>query len=245
MRCSACGAGIAPTDLSCPYCGQVTAQGAWHAKQAELQASVEAAAALAEQQRQRLELQAQAKTELDRSATRALFWSLGGLVLCCAFVPSIVGIAMALRARKLAHAHGLPIPSSVTVALVMAILGPLCGAGLIAIGALDSQKREARIAEIDATLGDAVTQAELTQKNACLLAEKRFLTDGFEGNKSFDRFECDGKLLPTQARAVLNGMRVTVSSKPLVLSACLSKGERWSVAGFSRNECKEPEFTGP
>jgi hypothetical protein len=245
MRCAACGAGIAATDPACPYCGQMTPHGAWHAQQQKQHEHAQAAYQLHREHTEQLERAAAAKLELKNASSRALYWSLGGLVTCCAFVPSIVGLVFALKARKLANATGLAVPGSATTALVLSLVGVLSGLGIVGIAVQDAQERSARLEEIEKLLGEGPKQAVLAQPIGCLLAERRLLTEGWKTNKSFSDFECDGRLQQTADRGVLSGIRFEVGQERPVLAACLQKGERWSVRGFSTTECKEPEFQPP
>jgi sRNA-binding protein len=244
MRCAACGAGIAATDSNCPYCGQMTPHGAWQAQAQQHHAHAQAAYEAQREQAEQFERAAAAKRDVQQSATRALYWSLGGLVGCFCFVPSIVAVVLALKARKAAQENEFEVPTSATTALVLGLVGVVMGIGLITIGVVQDQKRSARVEAIEKQLGDSARSSPLAQLTACLLAEKRLLTEGWDGSKTIDEVECDGRLQQTGDRAVLSGLRFEQSQKRIVLAACLQKGERWSVAGFSTIECNEKQYGG-
>lgn len=241
MRCAACGAGIAATDSVCPFCGQMTPHGAWQAQQQQQHAHAQAAYELHREHVETLGRAEAAKRDLQQASTRALYWSIGGLVLCCGFIPSAVGLVLALKARSTARENDLEVPNTATTALVLALVGVLLGLGIVTIAVVDAQKRSARLEEIERLLGDGPKNPKLEQKTACLLAERRLLTEGWETNKSFNDFECDGALQQTGERAVLKDLRFESSQTRIVVSACLQKGERWSVGSFSKNQCVEPE----
>ncbi len=244
MKCPACGALLGATDPRCSYCGTVTPYGAQLEHQRQHQAAqLEAVRAHNEQSRQQKVL-ADARMSLARTSRHALYWSLGGLVLCCAFVPSVVGIVMGFRARKMARKYQLVLPVQATAGLVLGFVGVLAGAGLITIGIIEGEKREERLAAISKELGDRADARELQHPVACLLAEKRLLQGGYQGDKSVDDFECDGKLEQTGDTATLHDVRFERGGSLIALKACLVRGARWSTESFRRDAaCDEADDT--
>src|SRR5687767_14118261 len=120
LSCSSCGATLDPHVTACPYCGTFTAEGVRQ-----------------RQQQERVSLAMQHKTlgdaeaSLKQTSKLALIWSIVSVVICCFPVSSVVGLALSLRARKLARRHGLVIPTQATVALVLSLCGFALFAGLI------------------------------------------------------------------------------------------------------------------
>jgi hypothetical protein len=220
----------------------MTPHGAWQAQQREHHAHAQAAYEAQRELAENAERVARAQQELQRAASRALVWSLAGLALCCAFVPSVVGLVLGLKARATARDNDLETPTSATTAMLLGALGIAFGLGVVTLGVLDSRRKAARVATIEVELGDSARAPDLKQRTACLLSEKRLVTEGWEKSTAIDGFECDGRLQAKGDRAVLSGIRFKLSSSPRVLAACLVLGERWSVAGFSTAECSEAEF---
>src|SRR5690606_28185378 len=84
----------------------------------------------------------EAKASLARTSKHALIWSGAGALVCCAFVPSIVGIVMGLRARKMAKKYELVLPVTATIGLILGVVGMLLGASLLTFGFLESMERD-------------------------------------------------------------------------------------------------------
>jgi hypothetical protein len=241
IKCTTCGAGLGANDLQCPYCGQQTLLGvqqAQYQKQHELHAQAQQAQ---QQQWQQHQQQLEAKQSLSRTSQLALFWSLGGLLICCALIPSAIGLTFALRARKMAAKYGLVLPGSATLGLVLSVLGLALGVSTISWMIYDARQRDARIQAIDAALGQSALSPTLTASTACMLAERRLLQEGYNGNKSFDEFECTGKLEQQADRAILHTLRFKVSGDRHVTAACLERGSRWAVSDFrAATDCGKP-----
>jgi hypothetical protein len=185
-----------------------------------------------------------AKASLARTSKHALIWSGAGALLCCAFVPSTVGIVMGMRARKMAKEYGLVLPATATIGLILGVVGVLMGAGLITVGIIEGIKRDDRLAAISQQLGDSASKQELAHRTACLLAERRLLQGGFRDDKSVDEFECDGKLTVDGDQASLDGIRFERGGDLLTVTACLERGKRWAVGSFRVDaSCAEPDDT--
>jgi hypothetical protein len=186
----------------------------------------------------------EAKASLARTAKHSFFWSLGGLLACCLFIPSTVGVVLSLRARKMASKYRLVLPLHATLGLALGSIGILAGAGLVTIAVVGEMRRSERVEAITKLLGDTAEQSELTHASACLLAELRLLRGGFRDNDNVDGFECDGQLKRTEHSAELLGIRFEQSSEPFVATACLERGQRWAVVGFRlKARCSDPDDT--
>lgn len=229
MRCTACGAGLGPNDLACAYCGQQTPLGAAHALHLQQQALHVRAHEVYAQHAQAQQRLLEQKTALEKTARHALLWSAAGLVFCCTLLPSVVGLVLSLRARRLAQQSSLVLPTSATLALLLSGLGLLLGVVTLVFGALDERRRSERIAAIDTQLGQAHAAVTLSHTSACLLTERRLLSDGYADSRSLDLFECDGRLEQNGDRARLEGVRAELGSNKHVLEVCFERAERWRV----------------
>lgn len=246
MECASCGAGLGQTDARCQYCGAATPYGAYLEQHQHLRAAELEALRVQQQQVHQQRLQTEAKVSLDRTARHSLYWSFAGLALCCALVPSVVGIVMGFRARKMASKYHLVLPVQATAGLVVGWLGLLLGVSLLVFAALDAQARAERIRAIDRELGERAAGPDLSHAVACLLAEKRLLQGGFRDDKTFDAFECDGRLEQQGSDATLHDIRIDHDNQLISLKACLTRGQRWSVSSFRRSAaCHQPDDTRP
>lgn len=244
MDCASCGARLGQTDVSCQYCGAITAYGAQLDHQQRQHAAHLEAVRLQQERAHQQQLQTEAKLSLARTGRHALYWSIAGLLLCCALFPSIVAVVMGLRARKMAGKYHLVLPVQATAGLVLGLLGLVLGVALISFAALDAQARRERIEAIDVELGARPAEPVLSQRIACLLAEKRLLQGGFRDDKTFDDFECDGRLEQQVDAATLHDIRIDHDTRLTTIKACLTRGERWSVTSFRLAAgCDEPDDT--
>ncbi len=242
MKCPACGAQLGATDPTCTYCGKVTAYGAHLDQQRQHhEAHLEAVRTHHERAEQH-QRQAEARASLARTSRHALIWSLAGLVLCCAFVPSAVAVVLGFRARKMAHKYSLVLPVHATAGLALGVVGVLAGAAVITVGIVTNAQREERLEAITVELGNRAAATQLEQPVACLLAERRLLQGGYQNDKIVDDFECDGKLEQSGDRATLHDVRFVRSGSPIVLEACLVRGARWTTRDFrTTGSCDAPE----
>jgi hypothetical protein len=182
------------------------------------------------QHAQAQQLLAEQKAALEKTARQALIWSVAGLVFCCTLLPSVVGLVLSLRARRLAQQSSLVLPTSATLALLLSGLGLLLGVVTLVFGALDERRRSERIAAIDTQLGQTHAAGVLSHMTACLLTERRLLSDGYADSRSLDAFECDGRLEHSGDRARLESVRVELGSNKYALDVCFERAERWRVA---------------
>ncbi len=244
MKCPSCGARLGPADPRCSYCGIVTAYGAQLEQQRQQHAAYHQAAAAHHDHAQQQQRLADAKASLAKTARHSLWWSVGGLIACCAFVPSVIGVALGLRARKMASKYNLVLPVQATAGLLLGLFGVTEGIGVIGIAVVQSAQREERLSQLEQALGTRATAKDLEQEVACMLTEKRLLMGGFRDKQTIDDFECDGQVEQKDKQATLFDVRFELSSERFVVKACLSKGERWSTTGFRLdNECSEPDDT--
>jgi hypothetical protein len=105
-----------------------------------------------------------------------------------------------------------------------------------------------RLDELERKVGEQASVAVLSPQAACYLAEIRVLKDGVGGRSgtSIDDIECNGRLDIDKERATLHdfGVRDDSAGSRRFLKACFSKGVRWTVSGFRReNDCAEPDDT--
>ncbi len=245
MQCASCGAQIGPEDIQCPYCSAMTPFGL---QRDYLMAQQSAHLAMLQQQQanaEAFERQQAATRDAKKSAKLALGFGIAGVILCCVFIPSVLGIVFGVRSRRLARQHGLPQLSSALAGLVLGWLGIAAGIGTITLGVVQDVSRSNRIAELDKRLASTATQSTLTHQTACMLAERRLLQGAFRGEKNIDSVECLGALSFSSQGATLSTLRFRLSSNEHTLRVCLEKGTSWYVAGFRTNaSCQEPDDTG-
>ncbi len=251
MNCLSCGAKVGESDTHCPYCGAITAHGSRvQHQQQQLAAHREALGVQREhaeawqQSQEAWQRKQEAKASLARTSKHALIWSGAGVVVCCAFAPSVVGVVMGLRARKMAKKYELVLPVTATIGLILGVMGVLLGALLLSVGILDGMERDDRLAAIAKELGDSAAKEKLDHRTACLLAERRLLQGGFRDDKTVENFECDGQLSQDDRHASLINVRFERGGDLLVVTACLERGARWSVQQFRlKATCDEPDDT--
>jgi hypothetical protein len=243
MKCEACGAVLGPSQPTCSFCGAITPFGV-HQQHLQQQHAAHAHAFQLQREHQEGEQKrAEAQREVKRAADASLYWGIGGLLFCCAFIPSVMAIVFGLRARKLARRRDLVIPTNSTLGLAFGAVGVLAGAGIITIGIVENVKRDAEIESIDAKLEGKLEQAALTQPTACLLAKRSLLKGEFkDSNSAPDTFDCDGKLTVTGEKAVLEDLRFKRSSTQERVRVCFEHGARWRVTGFRQDaSCDQAE----
>ena len=239
MVCQACGANLQPGSLSCPFCKTATPM-------AEQQAQEEALAHARFESQQRETTKRTAETEVNRSATMALIWSLAGL-LCCFVFPSIVALVLAIRARKLAKERSVVIPGSATIALVLASVEIVALLGFTTWMVLDFRRVAHEREALQARVAQSAAAAKLDQPTACTLTHIALLTDGYQGHgaTSIEDFDCPGKLTQTGDRASLEDVHFKASTDKHIVTACFKHGARWIVDGFREGKsCTDPADGG-
>lgn len=248
VKCQKCGAEVAPGASNCGYCGAPTGyshQAAWQAQQlqhyqAHQQHNVELHRDAARHQ--------EAQASLKRTARHALIWSILGLVCCLIPFFGVVGVVMALRARKMAKKYQLVVPVHATLGLVIGAFAVVASVFMYVMIIVQEVRLSGRIEELERKVGGRDAAVVLSPQVACYLAEIRVLKDGIGGRSgsSIDDVECNGRLETTAERAILHdfSLRVDSSSGRHYLKACFSRGVRWSVTGFRKSaDCEEADDT--
>jgi hypothetical protein len=232
-QCNHCGAGLGPADTSCRYCGHTTDYGV---QQQHAQQHWQQHRDYAQDQWDRHQQQAdraQAEQSLKRSASHALWWSLGSVVLCC-FPASIVGFVLAIRSRRLARRTGLVIPSSATMAIVISSFGLLLGAVTVVYVAVTEMQLSDRRQELRKRVDKYAGDEKLKRKTACAMAELELLESGhgdvLPGN--IDGFKCSGKMKRDGDLASVDPVRFRGTSEKFELRACFERGAEWYFKDF-------------
>jgi hypothetical protein len=247
-NCSTCGAQLLPNAPKCPYCGAATPAGERKAREEEQRAAAAAAAAAATAQREQVVHKQQAAAQAEQAARLALTWSIVGLFGCCFVIPPIVGVVLGYRAVRLARDNGLFVPARAIAALTIsgASFLLLIGGG---IGVAVQQHALAqRKASVHARVDGPSAAATLAPDTACGLAELHLLEESYEGHEptSVDAVECSGALTQDAKTAELQGVRVTFGGgTPQTITACFTRGTKWSVERFANERCSEPAKPGP
>jgi len=243
--CQQCGAALTPGATQCGYCGATTALAHDLSRQAHAQQQH-----LAYQQHQvalqhQVARQHEAQASITRTALHSLIWSSLGLLCCLIPLFGIVGIVMALRARKMAKKYGLVIPTTATLGLVVGAFSLLASVFSYTFIVFQEIKRADRIEELEVKLASAALAEHLTPEAACHLAELRLLKDGVGdvSGGSVEDFECTGKLQQEGDSAVLDGYGFQAGSKGRAhVKVCYRKGTRWTATGFRKTHtCDEPD----
>lgn len=242
VSCTRCGANIDPSALVCPYCQTQTPYGHQQAQHAAYhqQQAAQVAQARADHER------TQRRQALEKKARHALFWSLGGAVVCC-FPAAIVGMVLGLNVKSAAKKDDLVAPGSATVAVVVGVLALLLFCGLAVLYVHDTRETNARIAALEAQVESARSQERIDQRLGCALTELELLKQGFEGTSGINisGFECNGKLEQAGDRAQLFDVhfRTSASEPRKAASACLVRGARWSVRELREDGSCAPKAT--
>lgn len=240
VSCTRCGANVDPAAAVCPYCQTQTAYGYQQARHAAYyqQQSAHAERARVEQ------LRAERKQALEKKAKQALFWSLGGLVICC-FPAALVGLVLGLNVKSAAKKDQLVAPGSATIAVVVGGLGLLLFCGMLTLYVHDTRKTDARVAVLEQQIEPTRSGERIEQRVACALTELELLKEGFNGSNNLNirDFECNGKLEQDGEHAQLFDVSFrSSSSKPRhIVSACLVRGARWSVRELREDGSCQPK----
>ncbi len=174
-----------------------------------------------------------------------MIWSALGLLCCLIPLFGIVGIVMALRARKMARKYGLVIPTTATIGLVLGAFSLLASVFSYTFIVLQEIKRADRIDQLESKVGAQALAQQLAPETACDLAELRLLKDGIGSvsGGSVEEFECTGKLQQNGDTAVLDDYSFDWTSHGRRhVKVCYRRGTRWTATGFrSTASCEEAE----
>lgn len=239
VSCPRCGANIDPSALACPYCKTQTLYGR---QQQEQHAAYQYQAAQVAQHQQAAERH-QRQQALEKMAKHALFWSLGGLLVCC-LPGAIVGIVMGLSVKSAAKRDGVTPPSMSTIAVVLGACGIAVFGVFLVLFIQDSRARDARIAVLQSQLEATRTKEAIDQPLACALTELELLQDGYagKGGITVEGVECNGRVEQNGDRAILREVRFrTSSTEKHTVTACLARGARWAVKELRDDESCQPK----
>jgi len=243
--CQQCGAALAPGATQCGYCGAITRLAHDLSRQAQARDQH-----FAYQQQQvalhhQVARQHDAKASIERTALHSLIWSALGLLCCMIPVFGIVGIVMALRARKMARKYALVIPVTATLGLVFGVFSLLASVFMYTFIVVQEIQRSQRIDALEARVEASARSERLTPETACDLAELRLLKDGIGSvsGGSLEEFECTGTVQQTGDSAVLDGYSFhRTNSGRYHVKVCYRRGARWTADGFRVDRsCNEYE----
>jgi hypothetical protein len=239
VKCAQCGALIDPLAHTCQYCRFTTPAGVAAHQRAEYEQRAQAQyQAHAQYQHQVVE-----QRRASGAANQALIWSIVGIVLCCTPL-AIVGVVMGARARGMATRAGLPVPTTATAGLALGVFGVLSSLAFVIYMVVDigrkTERRDARVAELEARLGDRPSAETLEHDTACGLAEVYVLRNGWGGTSGeyLQRFDCAGKLIPGEERAELDDLRFEGSTESFRANVCFRRGAKWYVTELRDGECE-------
>jgi len=186
-----------------------------------------------------------AKASIDRTALHSLIWSALGLLCCMIPVFGIVGIVMALRARKMARRYGLVIPVTATLGLVFGVFSLLASVFMYTFIVVQEIRRAQRIDALESRVETSARSERLTSETACDLAELRLLKDGIGSvsGGSLEEFECTGAVEQSGDSAVLSDYSFhRTNSGRYHVKVCYRRGTRWTADGFRiARSCSEYE----
>lgn len=243
--CQQCGATLAPGATQCGYCGAITRFAHDLSRQAQARDQH-----FAYQQQQvalhhQVARQHDAKASIERTALHSLIWSALGLLCCMIPVFGIVGIVMALRARKMARKYGLVIPVTATLGLVFGVFSLLASGFMYTFIVIQEIRRAQRIDALESRVEASARSERLTPEAACDLAELRLLKDGIGSvsGGSLEEFECTGTVQQTADSAVLDDYSFhRTNSGRYHVKVCYRRGTRWTADGFRVDRsCNEYE----
>lgn len=241
MTCEHCGARLDPNALACSFCKAPTPLAAQVRARQEEEARVRAAWQAHSESQKALALQ----RRMESLATHALAWSIIGAFMCCLPV-SAIGVVQGIRARNLATQLRMPSSGRARTGLVLGILGSVASIVLITVGfigaAQDQEAANARIAQLERSIGPRVKASTLEHDVACALAEIHARRNGFanERGSSLGHFECVGRLSGGESEAQLEDFRFTKSTTKFDVNVCFKRGAQWYVQDMQRYACPRP-----
>ena len=228
MNCSHCSATIPSDVLTCPYCGHETPNFAPAREREKQRKAQEAQSHVAQTAREKQ----QALGGLAGSAKVSLYWAMGGVLVCCLPVGSVVAIVLALRVRKLAASLDAATPWQAIVSIIGSLVWIATYLLIAVVAVVAEHEKSVRVTALKESTRVTATSAELTAETACELTELALL-DGSANRKGehLAIFRCDGAFEPGIGTAVLKDFEYARQSrdKPVKANACFSKGIRWKV----------------
>lgn len=244
-QCDKCGAMLAAGATQCGYCGAVTQLAHDLSREAHAQQQHFAYQQQQVALQQQVARQHEAQASIKRTALHSLLWSALGLLCCLIPLFGIVGIVMALRARKMAQKYGLVIPATATIGLVLGAASVLASILTYTFVVVEEVERRERISQLEAELQATAGAEHLSPPAACQLAELRLLKDGIgeKSGSSLEGFECTGKLTEKGDSAQLDEFSFRWDSKSRHrVKVCFRHGARWTTVGFRVSaSCDEPD----
>jgi hypothetical protein len=242
--CESCGAKLDAFANKCPYCGAVTRYGA---KQAQDHARFAAAAEMqANQHRAHEEARKNASSELElrTMASHSATWSGVGVVLCCIPVPSIVGITLGLRGKRVAKERGMVAPTSSTVGVALGIAGLVLAVCAWSFYIWDTRRIDAKRAALQAELKDIATEEKLSIDTACKLATLYFIDEKW-ADERVDTVNCDGgSVRQISDQAEVPGIVIN-TKKNATVTLCLHRGKKWVIDKAIASGSCEAATPGP
>jgi hypothetical protein len=239
MNCEHCGAKIDLGAHTCPYCKVTTAAGAAAQQRLEHEGRARAEWAAAAEHHQAVA----AHARMTSTASHALGWSIGGLLLCCLPL-GVVGAVQGFRARSMAATLRAPVPAKATIGLVLGILSSLTSIGGFTTAIIqsnhDQERTDARIAVLDKQTAQAVSAPVVDNSTACALGEAYALRNGFDDHRGYTLggFDCVGKLTTRGDAAELQDLRFKWStSTKYEVNVCLKRGAKWYVSEMRKDRC--------
>ncbi len=243
-NCQKCGAALTAGATVCSYCGSATHLAHDLVRQAHVQQQQLAYQQHQAQLHREVARQHEAQASIKRTAMHSLIWSLLGLFCCLIPVFGVVGIVMALRARRMAKEYGLVIPATATLGMVMGAFALVASALAYTMVIVQELQRANRIDELEERIRAPATADALSSSTACDLAELSLLKDGIAGHSgsNLEGFECVGQLSQAATRAELDDYSFVLSNQRRHVRVCYKRGLRWAIVGFRVSAtCAGPE----
>jgi len=235
VKCGQCGANIDPLATACPFCKLTTPVGVAEHQRAQHESRTRAqweAHTTAAQN-------AAWKAQVSSASTQSLAFSLAGMVLCC--LPSgIAAIVQGLRARAMAKKHGVPVPATATIGLVIGAVSLVTSiAAIVYLNREieeDKARTKQRITALEQQIGAKAATPALDHATACGLAEKYALENGWDktSGHQLQQFSCVGKLTAEAESARLDNVRFANGSTKHDVAVCFRRGQVWYVTEITK-----------
>jgi hypothetical protein len=228
--CEGCGAPIEPAHLECPFCKTATPFGVKEREREERERLSRQSEELHEAHEREAQARAAAQKQLETLGRQSFAWSLGGVVLCCMPLASVVALVLAWRAKTVAKENGLPYPGQATAARIIAFLTLASSASAVAFGGVSAWQKSQKIAALVKATEAHAADETLDRDVACKLVEAHLLKDGFAtSSDDIGHFTCDGPLEQHGATAVMRDLSFTDGPTPHTADATLRRGAKWIV----------------